>query len=407
MIAGFAGVYVACRAVVGPSRAFIGGLAVAAHPATLVLTWQARMYGTWFAAAAWFCAYTVHAHGASRWRIAGGCALAALLATAHWFGLPVLLIVSVTAIAQAWRRRASLSAHILPLVAGCVTLLVCAPLLAGQRAALTVPTWLEPITRTDVALAFRQMFGVAPLLVVLGFAAARFVARDWSDVRRAVRRVAPVLWLLAFPFVLVLFSLLVQPSLLERYLIPTIVPIGTVAALTAPSSATLHGRIVTAAGAVLLVAISSLELRGLRAVTAPSDARIARAIAVAERHAVGDSVPVVFARRFEDYPVVQERPRLAGRVALLDFDGAPQGVSRFALFERDLGRAVAKYYPPYRLINARDLARRGPFVVVTNPADEVELRRILAGFRVWMIGPDEFFAQYHPGEPEERQGQVR
>ena len=66
---------------------------------------------------------------------------------------------------------------------------------------------------------------------------------------------------------------------------------------------------------------------------------------------------------------------------------------RRTLFERDLGRAVARFYPRYHLVDRGTLRSWGRFVVITNADETDELRRLLAGFEVTAVGPDEFLAE--------------
>src|SRR5438874_7064344 len=96
--------------------------------------YQARMYGLWFAAAAWFCAYSVFAERrSSRFVIAGGCVLAALLVTVHWFGIIVLALVSGSAIIVRRARPAERRADVWPFLTGVATVLAFMPFIQSQR----------------------------------------------------------------------------------------------------------------------------------------------------------------------------------------------------------------------------------------------------------------------------------
>jgi hypothetical protein len=75
---------------------------------------------------------------------------------------------------------------------------------------------------------------------------------------------------------------------------------------------------------------------------------------------------------------------------VFDFDGAGEGLMRRTLFERDLGRAVSRFYPDYHLVSEEQLRRWGRVVIVTDSAEEDELRRVLPGFRVAARGIDEY-----------------
>jgi hypothetical protein len=66
---------------------------------------------------------------------------------------------------------------------------------------------------------------------------------------------------------------------------------------------------------------------------------------------------------------------------------------RRTIFERDLGRAVARFYGRYHLVTADQLRGIGRFTVVTRSAEEDELRRLLPGCRLTAIGVDEYSAE--------------
>ncbi len=392
MLLALAGIYATCRAFVDPGRAAIATLVVAAHPGIVVQMWQVRMYGFWLGAVAWFCAYTVLAPARPPWvtRVLG-CVLAILVVTSHWLGIFALLLISLPALFLSWSDVDRRRNHALPLAAGLGVLALCAPLIASQRRILTVATWIEPASIASILRQGHLIFLVPSAGVVAGYALLR-VAQP-SRWRPAVigppARTLPILALLLFPLALLAMSVAMQSVLVERYMLPTTVGLALVAAVAALPFRRWVGVSLGAVAACTLVLIACLELNALRAAVQGDDARAARVIAITER-VIASGRHLVFARRFEAYPLIQARPRLADSVAVFDFDGTSEGVMRRTLFERDLGRAVSRFYPDYHLVSEDQLRRWGRFVVVTDSADEGELQRLLPGFRITARGLDEY-----------------
>jgi len=395
MLVALTGIYATCRAFVDSGRAAIATLVVAAHPGIVVQMWQVRMYGFWLAAVAWFCAYTVLAPARAHWatRVLG-CVLAILVVTSHWLGVFALLLISLPALflsrSDVERRRN----HVLPLASALAVLALCAPLIASQRRVLTVPTWIEPASLASILRQGHLIFLVPSAGVVVGYALLRVAQPGrWRPVViGAPARTLPILALLLFPFALLAMSVAMQSVLVERYMLPTTVGMGLVAAVAALPLQRWMGLALGAIAACALVLVACLELNALRTAVRADDDRAARVIAITER-VIGSGQHLVFARRFEAYPMIQARPQLAGSVAVFDFDGAGEGVMRRTVFERDLGRAVSRFYPDYHLVSDDQLRQWGHFVVVTNSDEEGELRRLLPGFRITARGADEYEAE--------------
>jgi len=397
MLVALTGTYATCRRFVEPGRAAIGALAIAVHPAVLVQTWQVRMYGFWLAAAAWFCAYTVFIGPRARWRARlVGCLLAMFLVTSHWLGIFALFLISVTALGLTWRDADRRLNHALPFAAGLFTLGLCLPLIISQRKIITVPTWIEPASASAVFTQLRQIFVVPSIAVVAMYVVLRAVMKAERRVRvsggEQPSMLLPGLALLFYPATLVAMSFTMQSVLIERYMLPTVIGLAIVAAVAALPLRAWLGRATGALAISMLVAIGCLELNGLRAVNRSADERAARVLSISNRVLGGAARQhLVFARRFEAYPLLQARPDLADSVALLDFPASDE-LMRRTIFERDLGRAVARFYPRYRLVTEHTLRAWGRFVIVTNSNEEDELRRLLPGFRLVRVGPDEYAA---------------
>jgi uncharacterized membrane protein len=397
MVIALTGMYAICRLYFSRERAIVGTLAVAAHPMVVAQMFEVRFYGAWLAASVWFVfAILVPATGRNRWPIILlRIALAVAVATIHWFGLAVVALVVAADMTLAARSPKERLARIAPFLFAAAATAACLPFLAGQRAGLTVPTWIEPTTGLSIARLAYRIFVNPWLLVVAAYAAARLATRARPERvgLAALPPFMPLLSLLLFPAVITVFSLTVQPVLYERYVIVVVAPLAILAAWAALPSGRTGGTLLAAVASVGLVFALGREMRRYNALTAITDWRVRNAIAATARVvARGGPLPVVFARRFEQYPVVQQRPDLAPSVAFLDFDGVPSpSLMRRTVFERDMARRVARFYHQYRLIGVDSLRARGPFVVITSANEEDELRRLLEGFEIVPQGADVYY----------------
>ena len=379
VVAGCVAVFSSCRLIVDRQRAAVGTLAVAIHPAIVVQLFQIRFYAFWFAVSAWFVYVAMRARGAPQTprQVIARCALAALMVSTHWFGVIGLALITTGDLLARDDARPRIAAF-LPLAAGLVTLLLLYPVLSAQRSGLTVPTWIDPLTFTGLGHEAGAIYGVAPVALIAMYAIWRIAGRSWRDWHEAAWRSAiPGLSLLGLPVVLLGFSLAIQPVLRSRYAIPTAIAVGLVAALISLPAASRSGRMLAYAACLSMIAIGAIEVSQLRRESAPGVTDMDRSIAVADSLArVSGSRPIVFLRRFEREPALQQRPRLASVTALIDFEGGAGAFPAFWLFERDMARRVNRAYPDHRLSRVADLAACSEFLVIARAADAPMLARL-------------------------------
>jgi hypothetical protein len=409
MVLAIAGVFCTCRLFLDRGRAVIGALAVMAHPLVVAQMFEARFYGTWLAATIWLAYAAILGARAPRSPLVTvvQCTLAVLAATIHWFGAIAVALVGLAVVAWQTGSRRERAARLLPFGIAGAAALACVPYFTAQRAGMSVRTWLDPVGAGAVAEMARHLLLVPPAFVVLAYAVVRMVQAGRSVVaasdpatRTSIRGLAPALALLFFPAVLVVLSLFMQPVLLDRYLAVTVLPLGVVAALVAMPLRTRTGIALAVIACASLIGATGLEFRVARRMAAVSDVHIVAAVSTVElASTLPKPLEVVFARRFEHYPVIQLRPDLAQRVSMLDFGGVPDPrISHLTLFERDMARRASAVYPQYRLARADTLRQAAPFLIVTNSANEAELLLILKGARIKRSGPDTYFVSYpQPG----------
>ena len=358
------GAYATCRRFFDRPTSIIGALALWSHPLVMNYAFEARFYGPWLALAVWYAYARLDAREDDPWsRVMLRILLAVALTTIHWFGILSLLLIEAGDLLV--HRRVSLR-RFLPAACGFAAVIACLPFLIGQRADLSVKTWIDPPTLSTAKKLLVFLFGTPAIILTVG---AWWLARltlspgALGEGRgEGLRSLAPFSsLLLVFP-ILVVFSFTVQPVLIDRYFIVALAPLSVIAAALLSNSP----RKLKCATIAALVIIGTAELigpgrsgRGFRQKLDETLASIDRAI-----REKPDTL-IVFERRHEMYPLtLRARPELRERAWLLDI-GESHGAKPMAQYERDMSRKVARIYPELRMISMKDL-RRGarPFTVI-------------------------------------------
>jgi hypothetical protein len=349
-----------------------GTLAVLLHLLVIQMTFEARFYGPWLMLAAAF-AWVVGLPPGWR-RDAGVALLAVLICTIHWFGVISLAILCVAVVAAHWRQWRTGVRVVAPAAAGIVALLLCLPVLRGQRAAVTAPTWIPAVNFDQVWVMARTFYvALVPLLAVLIILASRLrsepPARDDAALvpsggpletplgARTRSGITALALLALMPVAMLVVSYVLQPTLLDRY--------ATVAALAwaplvgyAVQQLPSRGRVLFTA---LLLCVGFVNYRraagGMLGFRRVLDADVRSFDAAVER----TRLPIVFQARHVQYPIVAEQPRGRDRVfflslpdSTLDAMFAPGGPLRlmaaFFRFEREAALLHERVYgfPPVR-----------------------------------------------------------
>src|SRR5688500_7762970 len=343
-------VYAILRRDFGRPAAFAGALALWAHPFVVYHAFEARFYGPLLLFSALFILTLAASTDDDRslpMRIGAGVS-AVLLCTVHDFGLFVWAIVVVTVVFRSWPLQRARLSRALPALAGPVALLACAPLYLGQRASVTVSTWVPKLSAGQVKNMLDTFFVTrTPVLAVL---VAIGVSLLYKPISRMSSRnsdgsssgTASLVALAAMPLIIMVFSIVVQPAMIARYAIPAVLIWGPVVAwsvdriprvaqggviflLAAGSAATLRGTAATSRGFVAALSADS-------AVVAPL-LKEGKLVLVPSRH-----VLYKLATRFPPET----------RLAFFDFDNTQAkrlfGVNVFhwetneSVLERDVGR---------------------------------------------------------------------
>lgn len=300
--------------------AAIGTAAVLANSVLLGQVHEARFYAPWFALAVGVAfameGVVEHPRSWARWLVLA--LLSAATCLIHYFGIISLaclglgLLVHERSLARIWRAAAAMALGSLALVAWW-------PVYAAQRHVLHVATWVPHPTLRSSTVFILLFVAWVPYAIVFAAAAAmawRQPARRAEIVRPSSGQAA-LIGLVAMPFVLVVFSWVVQPTLLGRYALPAIAGMAT---LVAMASALLPRRLQQLALAGMLV--SYVGLLGWKTRVAERFRAGAYAGLAAVNGVAADPIPVLSQERATMYTAAlsaaSRNPNLRYLVAPLD-----------------------------------------------------------------------------------------
>lgn len=335
-----------------------------ANPVVVNVAFDARFYGPWLFGAAWLVFEATRrldgrptgALGAVRLAVAS-----LFVCTIHYFGILSLAAVAIVAILRTGLRHSVRT--LLPAVVGPIALVFCLPLYRGQRAALTVGTWIPDPTIGDIL--FLLVVVLLPVATAVALGAWALNAGLLRLTKRRDTSVGSAIGIASFllagqvivPLTLAVFSLAVLPATQPRY---WIVGALAMAPFVARAFANAGGVAPLAAIAVLVCSVSALKSEG--------DVARLRARVVAEDIDQIDRLTppgslIVTRRRHSLYPLLRARPDLAPRLAYLDATPAAP-TDRFSIVERDAGRAHARIYGFPRIQSTEDLRETKSFYLI-------------------------------------------
>ena len=351
--------------------AAIGAMAVWAQQVVMHAAFDARFYGPLLLASG--CLFLALRRAVRREPTPASAIALALVSVAvctiHYFGILIWAIGIGTVLLFGPGSWTATIRRLLPSITGPLALAACAPLYLQQRASITTPTWMPDLTVIGAARLLAIFFLTLPVAIALG-CWALIEARAWLAGRRGERgtgrqfahplALGPLLLLTqaTVPFVLVAFSMLVQPATEPRYWIAGAFAAAPVVAL------------VVSRGDALILGIATLAMVGSSVKTMWGEAHRADAFAqrvredvrVAMKLAQSDTLVVA---RWRDtlLPVLQDHPELESHTAVLDstpFDST----NRFFVIERDLARITRRLYGFPKLVTPAELSRVSSFYLM-------------------------------------------
>ena len=364
--------YATLRRRFAPFPSAAGVLAVAGHSLVITHAFDGRFYGPWLLLAAGY-AWSLGLETQRRSDVAQG-VFSILLVAIHWFGIISLTLMSAAAIAVTpgpWRVRLR---SVASSVAGFATVAALAPLAIAQRSGATGHFWIAELNGGQI-VALAKLFWiaavpVAALVVLLGRAARN--APTVPPMRAAFRdpSLAALLSLAAMPVGLVLVSVVLHPSMLDRYAIVAVLAWAPLVAL-ALTSLNLMARAAALGGLFLL-----LILTGSRSISARQEfAADVTAGMTAFEEGRSRALPVVFWGLHSVYrvaPPVPPSPGVPAGARYLDLSDS----AFVALFPGDAMEPVRKKYRSDRDL-ARGHARTYGFPVLATPAQLDSMPRFL------------------------------
>ena len=381
-------VYLTLASVHRPLVACAATLGIWTLDLLIAQAFEARFYSAWCALIAWLCyAITRPDHQFfSRGNFALRAVLAMLICTIHYFGIFSLLLVTVGYGLWHWKARKRLRSCLWSLLPGPLALLACTPFFLGQRAALTVPTWVEPVTLSRL-LGLVQMVPVGAIsLCAITLYASRLLAkpRRFSEVRvRPTERLGmgvPLASLIFMPAILVAFSLLVQPSMMGRY---AIVMCLASAPLMAHLMDRVHPVLLGLCLAILALANVGPMVRFGNVVRQGEQEQQA---IIANLQQSPPSMPVIIEDGLEALPLYLYSERLRDRIRFLDFEvGDLSGPPATAIVGRDVLRRYTKHYPGLQLESIKTLDRYERLLVLQKQRDPIDWSHY-GRFRVRHLG---------------------
>jgi len=364
-------VYFLLRDQFSPWPAAIGAMAVWAQQVVMHAAFDARLYGPLLLAAGCMLLVLLRTVRREPTLISAVCLalVSAVLCTIHYFGILTWGIAIGTVVLFGPGSWTATIRRLLPSIMGPLVLAACAPLYLGQRASLTVPTWIPDLTALGAVRLLAIFFLTLPVAIavvcwVLIVARARLTGGLADRVlgRPLLRPLAlgPLLLMTqaAVPFVLVAFSILVQPATELRYWIA-----GTVAAAPLVAFVVSRGDPLVRWIATLGMVLASLKTMSGEAHRADAFARRVHEDIRDATQLSGSGTLIVTRLRDTLYPILQQRPELNSRMAALDatpFDST----NRFFVFERDLGRINHRLYGFGNLVTPAELSRLSSFYFI-------------------------------------------
>jgi len=346
VLAAVLGIYVSLRDSFAPLPCLAACLAVWSHPQIMTQVFEARGYGAWLAGAVWY-AYLLRLARGRRglWPKVGLAVLALFVCTVHYFGILSLVLVTAFELLAHRPDGDSRFLDILPAGLGPIGLAACLPLLLGQRAAFTVPTWVPPPTLERaadfvLALLFPTALAVVPVAVWLAtLTRPHGDNNEEADPPGELSPLAGLTGLAFLPLVLVAFSFTVQSVLVDRYGLAAVAALAPVVAFAIARVS--RGWIVGVCG--VLVLLGGREMDSLAAKYRYRDWKSGELIALLASPQVEGVVvfenahPFVVVRRYA-------APEHARRCFLLDFEPGDPPSGESNLFARDLVRQYARSF---------------------------------------------------------------
>jgi hypothetical protein len=392
--------YRVSRERVGAVASAVGVVGLLAHPVFLIQVYEARFYAPWLLLTVCVAISMQHVvqHSRSRWRFIELVLFTAATCMIHYFGIISLACLLAGALLDE-RARASVRRLLSAMAIGVLPLVAWLPVYAQQRHILSVATWVPPVTLGSLASFLTAHYGWVPLALVVLAVAVHGVRAERGG--RAIETSlstaqCALIGLLGLPFVLVGFSLVVQPALVARYALPAEAGLACLVAIAVARLPLRVQQLLLLAAVPLVVSPVATQ----SSLTAKFDASVARRTLAATLVA-GDSRPVVTTDRNVLYPVAFSPNNRNRRLhyLLLPSDtirryiaahpGEPLS-SDHQIVERDVALAHQSIFGFPALLPLDSLRRIPSFFVLTHDSKRLALADLFSGQQVCRVRPHLF-----------------
>jgi Dolichyl-phosphate-mannose-protein mannosyltransferase len=403
MLAAVIGFFLLLRRAFGALPALAGAFVVAANAQIVRYAFDARFYGPWMLLVVvhlWLLVrFTAQRRHAAEQALL--CLSAAALCLIHYFGIITLLLIDGAVLLAVAPDKRCMRAIWPSAATGALTVLALLPMLKGQRAALSVATWVPP---ASILLAI-QFLGPYLLLYVAAAATRRTLRQglrrgDGPADRHVV--VAGLLSLALLPLILTGFSFFVQSVMMIRYALPAFLATGLVASAL---FAQLGSRLRVAFGVVFVVAglsaaatqaaeTRSFQLR-VRAdsATAETELRRGRVIAAPVLHTLYPLWDTM--NRHADAMVMATVPATVVRERFPDSSDSA-GFGNFILVQQDVARVSSRLFGVPHQVSADSLARLRCFVLIEQGDEPDFVRRWMPAAMVTRLREHVFLVSGQP-----------
>lgn len=338
-------------------------LLICSQELVILQSTEARFYALWLALLTWFCfGLTTGKRSFQAIQLTVLSVLAAMTAGTHYFGIiSIGLVCCAFVVARRFEKRAMVRAGI-PFAAAVLAVACCLPLLSGQKAALTSATWVTAADferSSDYVIQFfpRMLLLVAFAIWLVGFflksskssgenlpvTAALLKDGVVGAAEPASDKVPPdalIVFgsLLLMPLVLIIFSVVVQPALVNRYAIVGCLWLVPVLTLLLHTGETRKSILVLVAGCVMFSF-------GVRHGSATWDYNLKNSQQLTEQiRQLPNGAIVLFEDRIDYWMLQHKDPHQTWYQ--LDFEvPADSEMSNLRLVQRDVGRVIQPLYP--------------------------------------------------------------
>ncbi len=365
---GLMGVYYLLRETSLKSVAAVGTLATLAHPLLILHAFDARFYGPWFAAAAWYCVLL----NKPRWlRKKSGIVsplatsvASIILCTIHYFGIISWFLITVSHFTLTMKTRRPSYRDALWVFSGPIALLLSLIIFyPGQRSAISVPTWVSKPGFSHVqdflVTLFPALIFAVPGLLALIDALIRELFQSRTNPSRSTEdfplgRLAGATGLTLMPFAILGFTFLIQPAAIARYAMPSLLVVGPVIAFSLRST----GRMMAALAALAFILLALINFAFCyRSYLNHESLDVVKAIQIVRSRETGISPVMILSNQREiAYQLWRYAPQLRDVVKIIDPSDIKEGsLANYDRLERDVASRLNHLYGTPEVIRLKDL----------------------------------------------------